>query len=293
MSAKRKSARGRTAPKKTAAPAAHKLKPDTPVAVLALLGMAVTGYLAWTSGVGDAPAFCETGSGCDVVQSSRYSTLLGLPVALWGFGLYVLILWTATTLPPRLNRWRRLAWLTTLGLGISVYLTVTGIVALDATCAWCMTSLAIMTALFATVMLRRPDTAPGSSWLVFARNLLLFTGVVVAGLGAWQNGLLQPPENPRLKALAEHLDDSGARYYGAFWCPNCQEQRRLFGRSADRLPYVECTPNGRAGVVAFECVSANINAYPTWVIDGRRFQQVLTPDELARYSGFRFEGGDS
>jgi len=289
MTRRRKSAKARPAPKKSAAVRTHKLEPDKPIAVLAVLGLLVTGYLAWATAIGNAPAFCAEGSGCDVVQSSRYSTLLGLPVALWGFGLYLLILWTAVTLPPRLHRWRRLAWLTTLGLGISVYFTVTGFVALDSWCAWCMASLAVMTALFARVMLRRPETAPGMPWLAFARNLVVVTVVVTAAMGAWQNGLLQPPENPRLKALAEHLDETGARYYGAYWCPNCQQQRRLFGRSADRLPYVECTPNGRGGVVAFECVSAGIAGYPTWIIDGRRYQQVLTPDELARYSGFGYE----
>ncbi len=293
MSAKRKSTKARTAPKKSAATPGRKLEPDVPVAVLAALGLLVTGYLAWTSGIGDSPAFCAEGSGCDVVQSSRYSTLLGLPVALWGFGLYALIAWTATTLPPRLSRWRRLAWLSTLGLAISLYLTVTGWVALDAWCAWCMTSQVIMIALFGAVLLRRPESAPGMSPMVFARNLVLVTAVVVAGLGAWQNGLLQPPENPRLKALAEHLEESGALYYGAFWCPTCQDQRRLFGRSADRLPYVECSPNGRGGVVAFECVSAGIAAYPTWIINGRRYQELLTPDELARYSGFEYREGDS
>ncbi|MGK7294611.1 MAG: vitamin K epoxide reductase family protein, partial [Candidatus Wenzhouxiangella sp. M2_3B_020] len=257
-----------------------------PVAVLAAVGLLITGYLTLQAGGDDGALFCGPESGCDVVQSSRYSTLLGLPIALWGFGLYLLILWSAVTMPPRLKRWQRLAWLATIGTGISIYLTLTGWIALDATCLWCMTSLLVMLALFGTVMLRRPDSAPGMPWLIFNRNLTLGALVVVGALFAWQNGLLLPPEDPRLKALATHLDESGAKYYGAFWCPDCQEQSSMFGRSADRLPYVECTPNGRAGGVAFECVAADISGYPTWIIDGRRYRQVLTPDELARYSGF-------
>ncbi|MFO7764335.1 MAG: vitamin K epoxide reductase family protein [Wenzhouxiangellaceae bacterium] len=267
----------------------HKLHPDRPVAILAAVGMAITGYLSFSSLGSDGPLFCGPDSGCDIVQSSSYSTLLGLPVSLWGFGLYVIILWSAVTLPPRLKRWQRLAWLSTLGLGISLYLTITGLVALDAWCVWCMASQVTMIALFATVMLRRPESAPGMPWMIFNRNLTLGTLVVVGALFAWQNGLLQPPEDPRMKALATHLDESGARYYGAFWCPSCQEQSRMFGRSADRLPYVECTPNGRAGGMAFECVAADISGYPTWIIDDRRYQQVLTPDELAARSGFVFE----
>lgn len=266
-----------------------KLKPDWVIVVLAGLGMLLTGFLTLTVSGDSAPLFCGPESGCDIVQNSRYATLLGLPLALWGFGWYVLIVWSATVMPPRLKRWQRLAWLTSIGLAISVYLTVTGLVQLQAWCTWCMVSLALMIALFVAVLLRRPESAPGAPWMIFNRNLLLGSLLVVGVLFAWQNDLLAPPEDPRLRALAIHLDESGARYYGASWCPSCQEQHDLFGRSADRLPYVECSPNGRGGMVAFECVANDVSGYPTWIIDGQRFQRVLTPDELARYTAFRFE----
>lgn len=288
MSTKRKHTTARSKAAK-AVPQPHKLHPDKPVATLSGLGMLITGYLAVASLGSDAPLFCGPASGCDVVQNSKYSTLLGLPVTLWGFGLYLLIFWTAMTLPPRLKRWQRLAWLSAIGLGVSLYLTLTGLIRLDAWCIWCMASQVTIIALFGVVMLRRPDSAPGMPWMIFNRNLTLGTLFVVGALFAWQNGLLQPPEDPRLKALAIHLEESGARYYGAFWCPNCQQQNRLFGRSADRLPYVECTPNGRGGGVAFDCVSADISGYPTWIIDGKRFQKVMTPEELERVSGFTFD----
>jgi len=290
MSRKRKTG-ARSGAKGTPDPAparrAHRLEPDIPVAVLAGLGMLVSGYLGFFAHGAEAPLFCGPESGCGVIQNSSYAELLGLPTALWGFGLYALILWSALTLPARLKRWTRLAWLTAIGFSISLYFTLTGIIQLDATCAWCLTSAAIMTALFALVLLRRPDSAPGIPWPLFSRNLVLGAGFITAALFAWQNGLLQPPENPRLKALAEHLETTGAKFYGAYWCPTCQQQKARFGRSADRLPYVECTPNGRGGMMAFECVAADVSGYPTWVINGQRFQQLLEPDRLARISGFR------
>ncbi|MDT8409620.1 MAG: vitamin K epoxide reductase family protein [Wenzhouxiangellaceae bacterium] len=281
--------RGPATPQK---PAHHKLQPDWPLTILAGIGMLITGYLAVTAFGSSAPLFCGPESGCDVVQNSRYSTLLGLPVSLWGFGLYALIAWSAATLPARLKRWQRLVWLASIGLAVSLYLTLTGLIVLDAWCVWCMTSQVVMLALFVAVFLRRPSSAPGMPWMIFNRNLAL-GGLFVAGvLFAWQNDLLRPPENPELKALAIHLEQSGARYFGAFWCPNCQDQREMFGRSADRLPYVECSPNGRGGMVAFECVANDISGYPTWIIDGRRFQQVLTPEELALHSDFEFDSAD-
>jgi len=271
--------------------ARRRYSPDVPVAVLAGLGLVVTAYLGFVASTTESPLFCGPESGCAVIQSSSFSTLLGLPLAIWGFGLYLIILWSALLLPPRGRRWKRLAWLSTLGFLLSAYFTLTGIFSLDATCGWCLTSAAIMTALFVLVLVRRPESGPEEGWLAFGRNLVLGTVFVTALVGAWQHGLLQPPENPELRALAEHLEASGAQYYGAYWCPNCQEQRRMFGRSANRLPYVECSPNGHGAMVAFECVSDGISAYPTWVINGRRFQEVLSIEELKRYS--RFEGAPS
>ena len=46
-------------------------------------------------------------------------------------------------------------------------------------------------------------------------------------------------------AFAQCLKDKGAIFYGAFWCPHCQNQKAMFGKSVQFLPYVECsTPDG-------------------------------------------------
>ena len=73
-----------------------------------------------------------------------------------------------------------------------------------------------------------------------------------------------------MRALAIHLRDSGARFYGTYWCPACQKQKALFEASAERLPYVECTPNGRSAPPNLACVANDVKEYPTWIIGGRR-----------------------
>ena len=64
------------------------------------------------------------------------------------------------------------------------------------------------------------------------------------------------------------------------------EQKDLFEASADRLPYVECSPNGRGGAKAVVCVREKINSYPTWIISGTRHEGVLEPERLAALSGY-------
>lgn len=87
--------------------------------------------------------------------------------------------------------------------------------------------------------------------------------VVVAVIGGmvW---LVKTPGKPgRLDSFAQCINDSGATYYGAFWCPNCKNQEALFGRSARLLPRIECsTPDGKGQLPV--CQEAEIGGYPTW-----------------------------
>jgi len=276
---------------KNAAPKVRRSRqPDRPVVVLALAGMLVTGYLTITSTVTAQPLFCGEGSACDLIQQSHWSFLLGLPVALWGFVFYALMAAVAGLGRPRLKRWQRLWLLAFFGTVFSLYLTAAGWLALEAFCLWCVVSLGIVTAILAILTLRRPESAPGMPWAGFLAGQGAMVAVVLVLLHAFYAGWFQAPEDPRLRALAQHLERTGAVYYGASWCPSCQEQSRLFGQAARHLPYVECSPQGRSGGTAFECVANDISTYPTWVIGQRRFERLLEPEELARRSRFDWAG---
>lgn len=75
-------------------------------------------------------------------------------------------------------------------------------------------------------------------------------------------------------ATAQCIKDSGATFYGAWWCPHCQRQKALFGKSGKTLPYVECqTPDQKP---IQQCTDAKIEGYPTWVFaDGSRLSGEL------------------
>jgi len=86
--------------------------------------------------------------------------------------------------------------------------------------------------------------------------------LVIAGFTYW---LIKTPGKPgKLDSFATCLTDNGAKFYGAFWCPHCQNQKALFGRSAKLLPYVECsTPDGKGQNEL--CTNLGIKGYPTWI----------------------------
>lgn len=265
-------------------------EPDRVILGLAGVGLLITGYLVLVSLFGAAPAGCGEGSSCDLVQQSRWSMLLGLPVALWGFGLYLVIALIAGLGRARPRRWRTLWALSFFGLIFSLYLTSVAWIELQAMCLWCSASLLILGAIFGLLTFRRPESAPGLPWSGFLMGQGAIVLVLMLGLHGIYAGWFQAPEDPRLRALAEHLDRVGVVYYGASWCPSCQHQNQLFGRSYQRLPYVECSPQGQQGPVAFECVANEITSYPTWIIGQRRITEVQTPEQLARLSRFDWDG---
>lgn len=261
--------------------------PDWPVLALAAFGMAITAYLTGVAWWDAAPAFCSAGSSCDLIAQSRWSRVLGLPLAFWGFLLYAVIAFIAYRPIAPMKRWKRLWSVSLIGLVFSLYFTAVGALELNAYCIWCLVSLCTLAAIFVVNAVRRPPSAPEMPWWTWLLNSAIAALVAVVALHLYYNSdLLSPPPDPRLAPLAAHLSDSGAKFYGASWCASCQRQKQLFGEVADDLPYVECSPYGRGGPTAAACTQAGIQNFPTWIIDGERYIGVLEPEVLAKRSGF-------
>ena len=85
--------------------------------------------------------------------------------------------------------------------------------------------------------------------------------------------------------LADYLSETGAKMYGAYWCPHCAVQKDYFGGAASQIPYVECDLEG-FNAQAELCDSVGIEAYPTWIIGGDRYMGAQSLSELAALSGF-------
>lgn len=88
--------------------------------------------------------------------------------------------------------------------------------------------------------------------------------------------------------LAQHLDQTGAKMYGAYWCPHCQSQKEMFGAAVSELPYVECDPKGESPQPEL-CQETGIQGYPTWEINGELYPGVRSLEELAYLSSFEGE----
>jgi uncharacterized membrane protein len=113
--------------------------------VLATVGLGVASYLTYVHYSG-APPVCTAGGSCLKVQTSIYSKLAGVPVALMGLIGYVAILASLLAPEGESTRFATLAF-TLAGFGFSAYLTYRELFSIHAICEWCASSAVIMTIL--------------------------------------------------------------------------------------------------------------------------------------------------
>ena len=125
-------------------------------------------------------------------------------------------------------------------------------------------------------------------------NNLALLAIVALGLSvkvaaqSWNQPIPEPAteSTPQTIKLANQLNKVGAKFFGAYWCPACKEQMKLFGKQAGRkLNYVEC---GRPDIYpdqVSQCRDAKIESIPTWTRPGKnRLEGVQSINALEQWS---------
>ncbi|MEC4813924.1 MAG: vitamin K epoxide reductase family protein [Scytonema sp. PMC 1069.18] len=292
----------------------------TIIGAIAILGALTTGYLTVVK-LTQGNAACPTNS-CDLVLSSEYATVFGLPLALFGFlayaGMATLALGPLAVDPlknkelrTQLENW---TWLLLLAGAIAMsvfsgYLMYLLFFKIKSLCLYCLAS-AIFSASFLIL------TIIGRTWEDIGQ--IFFTAIVVGmvtligTLGVYANvgnpkgadantPSLRPTTEPTVGVgwpitttsgeaeiqLAKHLTAIGAQEYIAWWCPHCHEQKQLFGKQAyEEIKHIECDPQGKNARPDL-CQTAGIQGYPTWQINGKLYPNVQSLNKLAEISGYK------
>ena len=122
------------------------------IAVLALIGAFIATYLTLYK-VGVIGELTCSVQGCETVNSSRWATFLGFPVAAWGVAFYagifvVALLGTSERLEEERNISQALAIMSGFGVLFSAWLTYLELFVIHALCMWCVTSAVIVTIIF-------------------------------------------------------------------------------------------------------------------------------------------------
>ena len=99
----------------------------------------------------------------------------------------------------------------------------------------------------------------------------------------------QPSQSPAIAAnvaLAQHLQQGGAKMYEAYWCSVCRWQEKQFGPEAYAyVATIECDPRGKNAQPEL-CRQAKIRAFPTWEINGQLHEGGMQLEQLANLSGY-------
>lgn len=116
--------------------------------VAALVGVAISGYLAWENSQGKS-GVCTVVHGCSTVQQSKYGKILGIPVSVPGLGLYTMLAVSAAMVLTNFRGWSSYATLLAfygalLGLAFSAFLTYLEAFVIDAWCIYCIVSALLM-----------------------------------------------------------------------------------------------------------------------------------------------------
>lgn len=126
--------------------------------VLAVIGLGVAAYLTYIHYAGINPA-CTAGQSCIKVQTSIWSKVAGVPVALLGLIGYVGILGSLLA-PDREETRLATLGLTLIGVVFSAYLTYRELFSIHAICEWCVSSAVILTLLLIGAVARYLAGAP-------------------------------------------------------------------------------------------------------------------------------------
>jgi uncharacterized membrane protein len=256
------------------------------LSILAIIGVAIMGYLLSLHFSAEEGAFCNLGEGlsCDVVNKSIYAKVAGIPVSLLG------LLYFAGVLGAVLWRYSRstlkgIAFLSIMFLGPSLYLSYIEFFVIENVCIFCEISKVLMLAIIvASVWALRPDTF---------RVGLMTTALVIAAFLAFITYSLQTGTIPsgQYDEFAQCIYDEGFRMYGSATCVFCARQRALFGDSVEYIREIECDPRNPDNE-SERCIAKNVERTPTWIVedqegnDIKRFDPgVLSLETLSAESG--------
>jgi uncharacterized membrane protein len=128
------------------------------MAALALIGLFIAAYLTLYHYGYIGTLSCSATHGCETVQTSKWSKLLGVPVAAWGLGYYAVVFaLTVVGVSDRFSESRSMSLALVLVTGwgalFSGWLTYLEGFAIHAWCQWCLASATIALILFAVSLL--------------------------------------------------------------------------------------------------------------------------------------------
>lgn len=231
------------------------------IAIFALAGLAIMAYLTYIH-YANLSSFCDISESvsCDVVTTSLYSEIFGLPVSLLGLGYFGLVLYLIFF--RRGEKIFRTIFLITLFVLLpSLYLSLMELVAIEALCILCETSKLMMIAILITSFIASRPHAKVTGRMAAP---VVIAGVVAAFVTFFAQTASTPTQD--YTKLVECMNQAGVVYYKSVKCGNCKRQEKMLGEAYKKLNSVECHPEGPNPQVQL-CVDKGVTKTPTFILE--------------------------
>lgn len=259
------------------------------IGLFSIFGLGIMSYLTYIS-YAQTQSFCDISEevSCDIVITSIYSEIFGIPVAILGL-VYFLIVLLLTLFNRRKEVFRTIFFLTLFVFIPSLYLTALELFVIKSICILCESSKVLMLAILITSFLAMRAKAKTIFWMSIP--------VVIAGLAATgimyfaqTGGVTQEDHSEFISCLNE----KGVVYYKSVRCSNCRRQEKLLGKAYLELNSVECHPEGKNPQPEF-CLEKGISKTPTFLLEvnGKELKRLIgiqQVEDLAAFADCPVEG---
>lgn len=239
-------------------------------AILSAAGFIISSYLTYIH-YASAKSFCDLSEtvSCDVVTTSIYSEVFGIPLSILGMG-YFAIVFIIVLVGKNRGVFQPILLLSAFVLMPSYYLTGIEIFVLKAYCILCELSKLLMVgiAVISIIVLK---------WKLSQLGRMI-APVVIAGIAASAvTYFAQTAVSTKTdySSFVDSLNKKGVVYYKSVKCSNCRRQEKLLGKAYPKLNSVECHPEGKNPQPEL-CLSKGIKKTPTFLLekDGQEIKRL-------------------
>jgi|TARA_Y100000031_G_C8166661_1_gene359691 hypothetical protein len=117
------------------------------------------------------------------------------------------------------------------------------------------------------------------------KNKILIYGIIVVIILVGTFILLKDDSPGQYDDFSKCLTEKDIKFYGAYWCPHCKDQKTAFGNSFKFVNYIECSLPNNVGQTK-ECIDSGISGYPTWEFSNKeRIEGFIPLETLSEKSG--------
>lgn len=264
------------------------------IIILSIIGIVTSLYLVKNHYAPPTKgALCDISESvsCSLVNTSIYSELFNIPVALLGalwFLILIIFSWKALkkdgALPTMMLGW------SILGILFVIWFVIVEIFLLRSICPFCTLVHAIIIIIFILllVLYKAQETKPSKKAILKALRpwIILIVIINIIPLILFN---LPSSEKENYDELAQCITEKGVNMYGSFRCGVCSKTRAMFGDSFQYINEIECHPQGENSQVEL-CLKKDIAGTPTWILEPngvelKRQLGFLSIEELKEFSG--------